>query len=125
MRVSGQPPYVPDLRLRDARPVIQQYVVPRLFEPVHIPGAGAYAVCKNSIRRDPYCGPVADTVDPVVCKLLYCFHLATGGCPNAEVAALQLVRREDLDAGCSRSRCATARSMWALRLRGFITRKLV
>jgi hypothetical protein len=50
--VAGQPSYVLDLCLRDERLVIQQYLVPRLFEPGHVHCAGAYAVCDDAVGCD-------------------------------------------------------------------------
>ena len=44
-------------------------LVSGLFELSGVHSAGAYTVCEDSIRRDPYSGPVANAVDPVVCKL--------------------------------------------------------
>jgi hypothetical protein len=71
--VPGQLSYVLDLCLWNERPVVLYNLISGLFEPGRVHRAGAYAMCKDSIRRDPYCGPVVDAVDPVVCKLFQCF----------------------------------------------------
>jgi hypothetical protein len=56
--------------VRDERLVVQQQLVPRLFEPVHVHCAGAYAVCNDAVGRDPYRGSVANADDLVVSELL-------------------------------------------------------
>jgi hypothetical protein len=68
--VAGQPSNVLNLCLRDERLVVQQQLIPRLFEPVHVYCASAYAVCDNTVGRDPYQGSGANAGDPVVSELL-------------------------------------------------------
>ena len=68
--VAGQPSNVLNLCLRDKWLVVQQQLVPRLFEPVHVHCAGTYAVCDDTVGRDLYRGSGADAVDPVVSELL-------------------------------------------------------
>lgn len=75
--------------------------------------------------RDPYCGPVANAVDPVIGKFLQCFYLAAGDCFDANISASQLVRKEDFDEGyvLIPPLCDSSLDM-GLRLRGFIARRL-
>ena len=62
--------------------------------------AGAYAVRRNTVHQDLHCGPIPNPLSLVVCELYQRLILTVGGCLNARIFTLQLVRGNDLHVRC-------------------------